>query len=101
MVRLYENVLHGMSEIESLLHGTVQDPEEVKVTAAKLVLYKASRFIGRGAVREYLLKQHSCRLDHRLHLWCNKHYTLWTRSERHVKNIGPIHGGLCSYIWVR
>jgi len=43
MVRLYENVLHGMSEIETLLHGTVQDPEEVKVTAAKLVLYKASR----------------------------------------------------------
>ena len=45
MVRLYENVLHGMSEIETLLHGTVQDPEEVKVTAAKLVLYKASRFV--------------------------------------------------------
>lgn len=43
MVRLYENVQNGMGEIEALLRGSTQDPEDAKVSTAKLVLYKALR----------------------------------------------------------
>jgi hypothetical protein len=46
MVRLYDNVIHGMGEINTLSQGTAQDGEELKVAAARLILYKASRYSG-------------------------------------------------------
>lgn len=59
------------------------------------------QYVKRARSIQHGLTKYRCRLNHRLHLWCDEYNTVRPWAEWHVKNTGTIHAWIRCHFWVR